>query len=166
MIALAAASCSPNNNTPSPNPGNNPGNTSGKFWIPNWAKDTLLGLRDMGTFPAEDPIYDIIYTDMSGDTSLVYYQGAKYYIWTEPIGGQFIENSLSYGFVVMSKYPFTNDPNKVLASGLGASPHRYYDSDYGTWHEQTQFMIIDLKPPFPEWVYMGYYSNEYKWMIE
>lgn len=162
---LLLFSCSQDDDPPSPGPGNDPGNASGKFWIPNWAKDTMVGLRANVQTEADTPLYDVIYSDMSGDTSLLYYDGVKYYLWQEPLNNTFVVDANVYSLIVISKYPFTNDPDKVLTTGLGAMPHKYYDIDYGTWHDQEQVLMIDLKPPFPQWVNAGHYSTEYKWMI-
>ncbi len=157
LFLLAACSKDPNNPTPPPNPpgGNNPGNPPGTqgsnghahHFIPNWATDTLIGYA----YPESDTLY----VGTSNDSSYVIFKSVKYYLWTSsvmPVSEHpdwFEENSVYYYFCYIGIKAFDNE--NALTGGVGAYPHKYYDSNYGVWKEQSQKLSISsLKPPFAD----------------
>ncbi|HET8572979.1 MAG TPA: hypothetical protein VFL76_03825 [Edaphocola sp.] len=179
---LLFASCN-QNNTPQPN--NNSGNNNGgngngngnsvasAHWIPNWQNDTLVG---SGSNPnATDPYdnMDVIYTIKKGDTSIIQYHGSKYYIWaqcpyTTPNNypNWFEDNSKSYVWIYIGVHPFDMSSTITGSALCGVTPPKYYNEEYNTWHTQDFVIMINpLKPPFPEWVYMGFYTSANKWWL-
>lgn len=175
MILLFSA-CSQNNN-PQPNNNGNNGNNSGNnnsvasaHWIPNWTTDTLVG---MGTNPNANGILDnldIIYTIKRGDTSLINYHGSQYYIWAQcpytvpnNYPNWFKDNQRNYVWVYIGSSPFNVNTAITGSAFCGVNPPKYYNQQYNTWHTQDFVLMINpMKPPFPEWVYMGFYSSSYK----
>src|SRR6185312_2764414 len=82
--------------------------TGHKGFIPWWVADTIKALVDSTT----GVFYDTMYCVASGDTSLVYFKGDKYYLWFEdPTGTQTFNDSVgSYlsCYIVQNLYDTTN----------------------------------------------------------
>lgn len=167
LTALLFAACN-QNNTPQPNNNGVNGNgnsVSAAHWIPNWQNDTLVGVGIDS--------FDVIYTLKNGDTSMIKYKGADYYIWaqcpyTTPNNypNWFEDNSKNYVWIYIGAHPFDTSSIIVGNAFCSVMPPRYYNKDYDTWHTQDFVIMVNpLKPPFPEWVNAGVYSTYYKYLL-
>lgn len=134
-------------------------------WIPNWENDTMVGVS-YGNPPDE---VDTMYSALIGDTSLIYYKGEKYYVWTENVvlsSGvyiyQFEKDKNYYNDIVVSKVLFPNKLTDIVATGEYAMPGRYYEKSTNTWERQAQSISLYKRSLIPKWVAEGNYSTANK----
>lgn len=161
-------------NTPAPNPAPASAQVAAAHWIPNWQNDTIVGEGNNPSSVDEWDNLDIMYTIKRGDTSLIRYHGTEYYVWiqcpyTEPddYPDWFKKDQKSYSWVFIGETPFDVSSAVTGSSLCSVTPPKYYDKSYNKWHEQEfTLMLNPQKPPFAEWVYMGFYTSYYKQFLK
>lgn len=161
IIAACVAACKKDNN---PSPGNPAQNDSVNIsmpsgvkshFIPNWKHDTLIG---MVSPPNTTAYLDTIFSDKIGDTSVIFYKGIKYYVWTMSfvVNGKddYEDGAQVYGNCLISVYP-TPDTSKALSYNFMniATPYKYYNESYQTWNDNPIGIQFIPNPPFPEHAY-------------
>lgn len=140
-----------------------------QHWIPNWEKDTMVAISgNPGSY-----LTDVMYSETIGDSSVLYYNGEKYYIWTEnvktgPAGTNyyFRPNMMEYNMIVISKIPFTNLLNDFFSDGAYVKPASYVDPADSTWKTQFQSMKISRMPNISGWSAPAIYSTENKQYLQ
>lgn len=134
-------------------------------WIPNWENDTMIGINN----EIPPTLLDTMYSARLGDTSVIYYKGEKYYVWTENVvlsSGvyiyQFEKDKDSYNEIVVSKVLFPNKLTDIVATGEYVRPGKYYEKSTNTWEKQAQVISLYKRSLIPEWVVGGAYSTANK----
>ncbi|MBL7705625.1 MAG: hypothetical protein JNM21_08745 [Taibaiella sp.] len=138
-------------------------------WIPNWEKDTLVAISgNPGAF-----LTDVMYAETIGDSTVLYYNGVKYYVWTENVkvnagiaSYYFKPNMQSYNTIVVSKIPFSNLLNDFYSEGSSVMPARFVDTTDNSWQTQFQSILIDKKPNIAGWNAPAFYSAENKQYLD
>lgn len=140
-----------------------------QHWIPNWEKDTLVAIN--GT--AAPYLTDIMYSETIGDTSVLYYQGEKYYVWTENVKIEpektsyyFRPDMQEYNNIVVSKIPFSNVISDFFTEGFFVQPATYFSSLNNAWVDQFQAIAPKRRPDIPGWSANALYSTEYKQYLD
>jgi len=123
-------------------------------FIPNWQTDTLIA----GSTTSHNGNYnDTIFANEIGDTSIVYYQGAKYYIWylqssvTVRVG----DSQQVYINSYISQTPF--DTTNAITS-CSVFPAKYYDNN--RWKQQRQEIMINNMAHFDAGVIQPFYYSK------
>lgn len=135
-----------------------------QHWIPNWEKDTLVAISgNPGAF-----LTDVMYSETIGDSTVLYYNGVKYYVWTEnirttPVTGYFFAPNMQiYNNIVISKIPFSNVLNDFYSEAQYVLPARFVDTTDNSWQTQFQSIQVDKKPNISGWTAPAFYSTENK----
>ncbi len=135
-----------------------------QHWIPNWEKDTLVAISgNPGNY-----LTDVMYSDVIGDSTVLYYNGSKYYVWTENVrSGRVIEyffmpDMQLYNNIVISKIPFSYLQNDFYSEGDYLLPARFVDTSDNSWQTQFQSVMVDKKPSITGWEAPAFYTTENK----
>lgn len=170
LLLVAIASCTKKGN-PTPNNPMIPLDSTNSFdsistmahFIPNWQYDTLIS---MVMPPDSTPYFDTIYADNINDTSVFYYHGVKYYIWTISLSlhgqDEYKNGEQVYGNCLISLYP-KPDVSKGFSYNLMniANPYKYYSDSYNNWTPMYQGIQFVTKPPFPQYSYSYSTMNKF-----
>ena len=159
VVLIALVACKKSNTPPNSTTINGHVITKAAHFIPNWRKDTLICV----VMPPSPPYYaDTMYADIVGDSSIIYYKGIKYYVWTMSLvidgKDQFANGEQVYGNCLITTHSQPDSSTAISYDLFNiANPYQYYDSAYNNWTPMYQALQINPAPPFPQ--YSGLYST-------
>lgn len=139
-----------------------------QHWIPNWENDTLVAISgNPGAY-----LTDVMYAVTAGDSTLLYRNGVKYYVWTEnveegPVPRYFFApNMQMYNNIVVSKIPFSNNLGDFYSEGAFVLPAQFVDTSDNSWQSQPQSVKLNKKPDIAGWTAPAVYSVENKQYLD
>ncbi len=155
LCAISFAACSKSGTTTTPGGGST--TTGGKTYydVPNWADDTLIGMRNTAT-----NYKDTIFSFTQNGHSYIKYKKIQYQIKAFMLGNRpFVPNDDFYTIDIFDMSG--NAVNNVNVQSCSASPIKYYDSTYSKWKTQPQAVMVNT-PPFDDSVVGSLYGTMYK----